>query len=210
MPRHFRGRLFNLSIAILISCSVMVVKSLFLGKYWRIRPLVFSLSPPACSRQALPGGIGVSEIKGCIERFGHGLMARKLPAVVRSQGMDIIRQGGKLLQDGGLDRIRLLAGDLGNQRQARLTFGQGHEGLFVALANDCIQFPITQSGTPVDDGRSFINGNAARPLATAAKVTVALPAPLLATQATVQVAALLFVPQNIAINPLTCLQQAGG
>ena len=30
----------------------MVVKSLFLGKYWRIRPLVFSLSPPACSRQA--------------------------------------------------------------------------------------------------------------------------------------------------------------
>ena len=69
-------------------------------------------------------------------------MARKLPAVVTSQGMDIIRQGGKLLQDGHLDRIRLLAGDPGNQRQARLTFGQGHEGLFVPLTNHRIQFPI--------------------------------------------------------------------
>ena len=83
----------------------------------------------------------MGEIKGRIECFGHGLMARKLPAVVRSQGMDIIRQGGKLLQDGGLDCVCLLAGDPGNQRQARLTLSQGHEGLFVALTNDCIQFP---------------------------------------------------------------------
>ena len=93
----------------------------------------------------------MGEIKGRIERFGHGLMARKLPAVVRSQGMDIIRQGGKLLQDGGLDRIRLLAGDPGNQRQARLTLSQGHEGLFVALTNDRVQFPtcLLQAGRPI-------------------------------------------------------------
>ncbi len=83
----------------------------------------------------------MGEIKGRIERFGNGLMVRKLPAAVRSQGMDIIGQGGKLLQDSRLDCVCLLAGNLGNQRQARLTFGQGHEGLFVALTNNCIQFP---------------------------------------------------------------------
>ena len=44
-PRHFLGLLFNLLITIETSLSVMVVKSYFLGKHWRINPLLFPLSP---------------------------------------------------------------------------------------------------------------------------------------------------------------------
>jgi hypothetical protein len=44
-PSLFLGRLFSLFMAWINYLSVMVRKSLSLGKYWRMRPLVFSLVP---------------------------------------------------------------------------------------------------------------------------------------------------------------------
>ena len=44
-PSLFLGRLLILFMAWINSLSVMVLKSLFLGKYCRMRPLVFSLVP---------------------------------------------------------------------------------------------------------------------------------------------------------------------
>lgn len=102
----------------------------------------------------------------------------------------------------------LLGCHLGDEGQARFTLSQGDDGLFVALANDRIEFPVPQTGTTLHDGWAFIDGNAVGKLSSAVIGSVALLASLLATQVPMQVAAMALVCQDVLVDPFVADAQS--
>ena len=77
------------------------------------------------------------------------------------------------------------------------------------LSHDRIDFPITQAGAPVHNGRPLVDGNPVIDLAPPVVGAVTLAPPFPAAQVPVQVAASSFVAVNVLVDPLMADTDAG-
>lgn len=66
----------------------------------------------------LPGGVRMGKIEIGIEGLGEGFVLGKLFPVVSREGMNVLRQWCKKVQDGMSDACSFLIGHLRAQRQA--------------------------------------------------------------------------------------------
>ena len=136
------------------------------------------------------------------ERLGDGFMMRKFLAVVRRQCMHPVRQGVQKLQNSLAHGLGSLVRHLDQQGQPGLPLYQRDQHARVALADDRVQFPVTDSGTPVHDCRALVDGGTVRNPASAVVGAIALPAKLLAAQVSVQLASAALVAKHVQVDPL--------
>jgi len=147
-PSLFRGRLFSLFMAWIISLSVMVLKSLSLGKYWRISPLVFSFNPPTFIRS-----IWIGKIKVTFQSVCDFLMISKLFSIIRCNRINLIRNGRQQSFYCALGVSFSSSIYLVNKGKSRLSFCHRDNGLFGAIA------PATPISFKFSTYCRFVNAN---------------------------------------------------
>jgi hypothetical protein len=130
----------------------MVLKSLFFGKYCLIRPLVFSLVPLSYDEY----GWGK---KVTFQSLYDIFMICKFFSIVRRNCMNLVRYRSQQSFYGTFGVSLCSSTYFINQSKSRFFFCHRDDGLFMSFTNYGISFPITHTGTIINDGRSFINAN---------------------------------------------------
>ena len=149
--RRLRGRSLSSSATASSSASVTVPKSVPLGKYWRSRPLVFSLEP-RCH-----GACGSQKKTSMPASTCDLLPVAHLGALVPGQrAAQRLGQGLHLASERGRDVLGLVA--VGQRDEHRVAAGaldeRGDRG-GVALADQQIALPVAGHGAVVGLGRAL-------------------------------------------------------
>src|SRR5919108_2876056 len=129
-----------------------------------------------------PGSIGMSEVVFELEQLSDLFMIGKLLAMIGGQGMNLVPDRKQESMNLILNRLGTSLRDFTQQSEARFSFSQCHQGLFVVFAKHRIHFPVAQAFPMVDNGRTLFNTAAIEQFAPPIVGSVAFPSLLLATQ----------------------------
>ena len=103
----------------------------------------------------MPRRVGFSEVRCGIEGFINLSVPGELQSIVEGRRADACFERSEGLHNGISDRLTGLAAHTGQQTKSGLALDQAHDGLLVAGADQRIAFPVADTATGLDAGRTL-------------------------------------------------------